>query len=62
LQPDLGGKILVRKNHSEYPAAKDKPKTVHDDLLIVYRDAAAQPGKAIYFGNEAHTIEYAVGP
>jgi len=61
LQPDLDGKILVRKNHFEYPATKDKPKIVHNDLMIVYRDEADQPGKAIYFDNEAHTIEYAVG-
>ena len=61
LLPDLDGKILVRKNHSEYPATKDKPKIVHDDLMVVYRDEAAEPGKAIYFDNEAHTIEYKVG-
>jgi hypothetical protein len=60
LQPDLNGKILVRKNHAEYPATKDKPKIVHDDLMVVYRDEAAQPGKAIYFDNEGHTIEYSV--
>jgi len=61
LQPDLDGKILVRRNHSEYPATTDKPAVIHDDLMVVYRDEAAQPGKAIYFDNEAHTIEYEVG-
>jgi hypothetical protein len=59
LQPDLGGKVLVRKNHSEYPATKDNPKVVHDDLMIVYRDGANEPDKAIYFDNEGHTIAYA---
>ena len=58
--PDLGGKILVRKNHSEYPADKDKPPVVHDDLLIVYRDAPDPDEKAIYFDNEGHVIHYDV--
>jgi hypothetical protein len=60
LASDLDGKILVRRNHSEYPATKDKPKIVHDDLMIVYRGEPGSPGKAIYFDNEGHTIEYAV--
>ena len=36
--PDLDKKIIVRKSHSEYPATKDKPKIVHEDLMIVYLD------------------------
>ncbi|MDD8018824.1 MAG: hypothetical protein PHP42_10665 [Bacteroidota bacterium] len=60
LQPDLDGKILLRKNHSEYPATKDKPKIVHDDLMIVYFDYTGQPDKAIYFDNEGYTINYTI--
>jgi len=60
LQPDLDGKILVRKNHSEYPATKDKPAIIHDDLMIVYRDYPGQPDQAIYFDNEGHTIRYGI--
>ena len=60
LKPDLDGKVLTRKNHSEYPATKDKPKIVHDDLMIVYLDYAGQPGKAVYFDNEGHVIDYAI--
>jgi hypothetical protein len=59
-QPDLDKKILVRKSHSEYPATTNKPKIIHDDLLIVYPDSAGQPGKAIYFDNESHIINYAI--
>lgn len=57
LLPDLDKKVLVRKNHSEYPATKDKPATVHDDLMIVY---GGEPGKAIYFDNESHVINYGI--
>lgn len=60
LWPDLDGKILVRKNHSEYPATKDIPKIIHDDLMVVYLDYTGQPGKAIYFDNENHTINYGI--
>jgi len=60
LQPDLGGKILMRKNHSEYLATKDKPEIIHDDLMIVYLDNAGQPAGAIYFDNEGHVINYAI--
>jgi hypothetical protein len=60
LTPDLGGKILVRKNHAEYPAAGNRPRSVHDDLMIVYRDSVDQPTKAIYFDNEGHIINYSI--
>lgn len=58
LFPDLDNKILVRKNHSEYPATKDKPKIIHDDLMVVYLDFSGNPNKAIYFDNENHVINY----
>ena len=52
LEPDLGGKILVRRNHN------DSPQGRHDDLMIVF----AAPGglRASYFDNEGHAIQYAV--
>jgi len=55
---DLGGNILVRKSHSTYPAAGNKPSIVHEDLLVVYADAAGVPVRAIYFDNEGHVIQY----
>jgi hypothetical protein len=58
--PDLHGKILVRKSHSEYPATKDKPEIIHDDMMIIYLDIANQPAKAIYFDNEGHIIDYTI--
>jgi len=58
--PNLNGKIMLGKSHSEYPATKDKPETFHDDLIVVYLDNANQPDKAIYFDNEGHTINYTI--
>ena len=57
---DLDRNIIVRKSHSEYPAAENKPKTIHDDLMIVYPDISGSPDKAIYFDNEGHTINYTI--
>lgn len=58
---DLDEKILVRTSHTVYPAANNKPATIHDDLLIVYADFPGSPSKAIYFDNEGHTIHYTIG-
>jgi hypothetical protein len=61
LLPDLGEKILIRKSHSEYPATKDKPLIIHDDLMIVHHAGGDQPDQADYFDNEGHAIHYAIG-
>lgn len=57
---DLGNKILVRSSHSEYPSADGKSTFVHEDLMIVYPDYSGAPGKAIYFDNEGHVINYSI--
>jgi hypothetical protein len=60
-EPDLHGKILVRKSRAEYPATKDRPAFEHDDLMIVYReldDRAEGAPRAIFFDNEDHVIRY----
>jgi hypothetical protein len=57
---DLDKKILVRKSHSEYPANDNKPRVIHDDLMIIYPDLTGDPSKAIYFDNEGHIINYSV--
>jgi len=56
--PDLGGRFLVERSHSEYPAANGRPATIHDDLMIIYPEAGVT--KAIYFDNENHVIHYDV--
>jgi hypothetical protein len=54
----LDGSVLLRRSHSEYPAAGDRPSAVHDDLMLIYREGPAI--QAIYFDNEKHVIHYAV--
>jgi hypothetical protein len=55
---DLGEHILVRRSHTEYPAAGKKPAVVHDDVMICYPDPAGGRILAIYFDNEGHVIRY----
>jgi|SRR5579871_1035810 len=59
-EPDLQGKILVRKNFAEYAAAAGKPASRHDDLMIVFREDPAESLRAMYFDNEGHVIRYTV--
>ena len=59
-QLELRDHILARHSSGagcKGPASFD---CEHGDLLYVYRDAASQPYKAIYFDNEGHVIHYDV--
>ena len=56
---DLQGKVLVRRNYSEYPATGGKPASRHDDLMVIYKEPD-QRTRAVYFDNEGHVIHYSV--
>lgn len=58
--PELDGKILVRRNDSEYPASGGRPAIKHEDLMVVYKDNVNHRTSATYFDNEGHVIHYAV--
>ena len=60
--PDQDGKILVRKNRADYPAANGRPAFSHTDLMIVYKDDGEPQLRAIYFDTEDHVIHYSVEP
>ncbi len=60
LEPDLGGKILVRRNVAELPAAKGRPAGKHEDLMVIYREPGGKSFRASYFDNEGHVIQYTV--
>jgi hypothetical protein len=61
-EPDLQGKILLRKSYAEYPPANGKPAYRHDDLMVVYHAEGSRQIRATYFDNEGHVIQYAVTP
>ena len=60
LAPDLGRKILMRRNHAELPAANGRPAAVHEDLMVIYKSQDGKSAKAIYFDSEDHVINYTV--
>jgi hypothetical protein len=56
---DLDGKILVRRNHVEFPPGPGAKKgAVHEDLLVVWAEGNGL--RASYFDNEGHVIQYRV--
>ncbi len=55
----LDENILVRKSRTIFPDTKERPGFTHDDLLIIYEESSGIK-RAIYFDNEAHTIQYEV--
>lgn len=55
---ELGGRVIVRKNHAQYPAQEHRPASVHDDLMVIALEHG-QP-RAAYFDNEGHVIHYSI--
>lgn len=52
----LDKKIIIRKNHNEYPANNGRPAFIHDDIMTFYMENNLC--RAIYFDNEGHVIYY----
>ena len=59
-ETSLKDKVLIRKNHAEYPATKDRPTVTHEDLMVVYVDAAAKKLRGFYPDSEGNTINYLI--
>ncbi len=57
---DLQNSVLVRRNHTEYPATDKRSALVHDDLLIIFPEG--NDLRAMYWDNEKHVIRYTVKP
>ncbi len=57
--PDVQGKVLIRHNHAEIPAAKPKPAVTHDDIMLIFNDGVV---RATYVDSEGHVIRYTLVP
>jgi hypothetical protein len=55
----LQDRVILRTSYAEYPAAAGKPRSRHDDLMIIYA-AAGGVIRADYYDNEGHVIRYVV--
>jgi hypothetical protein len=59
---DLQDKVIVRKNHADYPASGGRPAFAHDDLMVIHHGQDGKQAKARYFDNEGHVIQYTITP
>src|SRR5438477_4058267 len=55
---DLADHVIVRTNHAVLAAAGANAANAHDDLMVIYPGALEDKGRAVYFDNEGHVIEY----
>jgi hypothetical protein len=68
LEPELDGKVLVRRNVAYVPAGRDRAPAKHEDLMVIYPAQGDKPGqggkqmRASYFDSEGHIIQYSVNP
>jgi hypothetical protein len=54
---DLQKQVITRRNFAEYPAAKDRPASRHDDFMIIYQ-SPDKSTRADYYDSEGHVIRY----
>jgi hypothetical protein len=52
------GHALLRKNHAQYPATKERPASAHDDVMLLFSENGQL--RAEYVDNEGHVIRYQV--
>ena len=57
IKEDLGGAILVRRDHTDYPATNGKPAFSLDVLMVIYPEGGQL--RATFFDSEKHVIHYA---
>jgi hypothetical protein len=55
---DLQGKVLVLKNHVDFPAQAGRQAFAHDNLMVVYPAEGRGQTKAVYWDSEGHVIHY----
>ena len=59
-EKSLNGHVLIRKNRADYPATKDRPAVTHEDLMVVFPDAATKQLRGFYTDSESNTINYVI--
>ncbi len=58
IKPDLGGHVLVRRDHTEFPAAKGQPAASMDALMLIYSSPTDGRLHATYTDSGGHAIQY----
>ena len=58
IKPDLDGHVLVRRDHTDFPAAKGHPASSMDALMLIYPQASDGRLHATYTDSGGHVIQY----
>ena len=56
IKEDLGGAVMVRRDHTDYPAANNNPAFSLDVFMTIYSEGGQL--RAIFFDSEKHVIHY----
>jgi len=59
IKSDLSGHVLVRRDHTEFPAAKGQPASSMDALMLIYASPTDGHLHATYTDSGGHAIQYA---
>lgn len=62
LEPDLDGKVLLRRNVAHVPTGKGGALARHEDLMVIYPNRGGKQLRASYFDSEGHVIHYGISP
>lgn len=57
---DLQGKVLIRRNHVDYPATNASAAIVHDDLLVITQEGVPAALKGSYFDSFGYLGRYTI--
>ena len=58
IKPDLGGHVLVRRDHTDLPAPKGQSSASMDVLTLIYPSATGGRLHATYTDSGGHVIQY----
>ncbi len=57
---DLQGKVLIRRNHVDYPATAASAPIVHDDLLVITQEGIPATMHGSYFDSFGYLGRYTI--
>lgn len=57
-RPDVQGKVMIRRNWSDYPVANGNSGLHHEDIMMIYGINGSP--EALYADNEGHVISYRI--
>jgi hypothetical protein len=57
---EVQGNVMVRRNHADFPASRNRPAISYDDLMVIYASSGAAPMRAMLWDSQSHMVRYDV--